>query len=541
MNEKANVSKELNAKHRKILEGLLKLPENKECADCKAKGPRWASVNLGIFICMQCSGIHRSLGVHISKVRSATLDTWLPEQVAFIQSMGNEKANSYWEAELPPNYDRVGIENFIRAKYEEKRWVPKDGIPKSPPRGQDERASVVEQRHVEKGGHGYANGPENSFEERKKVRASRIKESRRVVMSVPGPPKGPEEKTEPTTVASAEATKHTTDAASVVAPPKVDYATDLFDMLSMDDGPSENNSEAATSDDNAWAGFQSAGEASTSDPTAPAKPAKSNSQSATGIQDFFSISASETTNQVHEKPQKDVKNDIMSLFEKSNMVSPFAMHQQQLAMLAQQQSVLMAAAAKSVPGSTQLLVSNGMNIPTQQQLAMLAQQQSLLMAAAAKSVPGGTQLLSSNGTNIPTQQQLAMLAQQQSLLLAAAAKSVPGTAQQPASNGSNISTQNWPNTSYQIPGMMMPMSGQADDMQKLMQTMNMGLSNAPGNSVPHPTSSFYTLGQATPVNSIATPETNKSQSASPVSASKSSESGSEYDFSSLTQGLFTKH
>lgn len=136
MNEKASVSKELNAKHSKILEGLVKLPENRECADCRSKAPRWASVNLGIFICMQCSGIHRSLGVHISKVRSTTLDTWLPEQVAFMQSMGNEKSNSYWEAELPPNFDRSGIEKYIRAKYEEKIWVAKNATQPTPRPGE---------------------------------------------------------------------------------------------------------------------------------------------------------------------------------------------------------------------------------------------------------------------------------------------------------------------------------------------------------------------------------------------------------------------
>lgn len=62
---------------------------NDKCADCGSRKPKWASINLGIMLCIECSGIHRSLGVHISKVRSVTLDDWDVElqKVCYCDSM----------------------------------------------------------------------------------------------------------------------------------------------------------------------------------------------------------------------------------------------------------------------------------------------------------------------------------------------------------------------------------------------------------------------------------------------------------------------
>ena len=68
-------------KLRKRLERLLKKDGNDRCVDCHKRGPRWASANLGVFMCIDCSGIHRALGVHISFVRSVNLDSWTTKQV----------------------------------------------------------------------------------------------------------------------------------------------------------------------------------------------------------------------------------------------------------------------------------------------------------------------------------------------------------------------------------------------------------------------------------------------------------------------------
>ncbi|BGP32654.1 ARF GAP with effector function(s) [Rhodotorula toruloides] len=118
-------------RHQQILREELKRPENKLCADCKRNDPRWASTNLGVFVCIRCSGIHRSLGVHISRIKSIDLDTWTPEQIANVQRWGNKRANVYWEAHLKPGHIPPDhkIESFIRSKYESKRWAMEGPVP----------------------------------------------------------------------------------------------------------------------------------------------------------------------------------------------------------------------------------------------------------------------------------------------------------------------------------------------------------------------------------------------------------------------------
>ncbi|KAG0020223.1 hypothetical protein BGZ80_004584 [Entomortierella chlamydospora] len=81
---------------------------NTVCADCGAKNPDWCVINLGILVCIECSGIHRSLGTHISKVRSLNLDTtsYTKDLFEFIRSVGNNVSNEIWEANLAHSKDQ---------------------------------------------------------------------------------------------------------------------------------------------------------------------------------------------------------------------------------------------------------------------------------------------------------------------------------------------------------------------------------------------------------------------------------------------------
>ncbi|XWS51494.1 hypothetical protein CRYUN_Cryun12cG0181200 [Craigia yunnanensis] len=98
-------------KSEKPIDILRRVAGNAKCADCGAPEPDWASLNLGVLICIECSGIHRNLGVHISKVRSLTLDVkvWEPSVLALFQSLGNIYANSIWEELLHSGRTRTAM------------------------------------------------------------------------------------------------------------------------------------------------------------------------------------------------------------------------------------------------------------------------------------------------------------------------------------------------------------------------------------------------------------------------------------------------
>lgn len=97
-----------------------------------AADPDWASINLGALLCLECSGIHRAMGVHVSRVRSLTLDVWEPTLLSVMAELGNATVNATFAARVRPeaavrDTDARDVkERFIRAKYAHKEFVAQE-------------------------------------------------------------------------------------------------------------------------------------------------------------------------------------------------------------------------------------------------------------------------------------------------------------------------------------------------------------------------------------------------------------------------------
>jgi len=133
---------------KKRLKALMRMPENQVCSDCPEKRPTWASLivpppgappgteKLGSFMCLECSGSHRRLGVHITFVRSVNLDAWKEWEVRAMENGGNAKINAIFEAKLAQSgrkkltnlADGPTRERYIRDKYERRKFYDPAGF-----------------------------------------------------------------------------------------------------------------------------------------------------------------------------------------------------------------------------------------------------------------------------------------------------------------------------------------------------------------------------------------------------------------------------
>ncbi|CAJ1082463.1 arf-GAP with SH3 domain%2C ANK repeat and PH domain-containing protein 1 isoform X5 [Xyrichtys novacula] len=115
-----------------IIEDVLRMPGNEVCCDCGAADPKWLSTNLGILTCIECSGIHREMGVHISRIQSMELDKLGTSELLLAKNVGNSSFNEIMEGNLTspspkptPSSDMTVRKEFINAKYVDHKFARK--------------------------------------------------------------------------------------------------------------------------------------------------------------------------------------------------------------------------------------------------------------------------------------------------------------------------------------------------------------------------------------------------------------------------------
>ncbi|XP_044306380.1 arf-GAP with SH3 domain, ANK repeat and PH domain-containing protein 1 isoform X5 [Varanus komodoensis] len=115
-----------------IIDEIQRLPGNDVCCDCGSPDPTWLSTNLGILTCIECSGIHREMGVHISRIQSLELDKLGTSELLLAKNIGNNSFNEIMEGNLPspspkptPSSDMTARKEFITAKYVDHKFSRK--------------------------------------------------------------------------------------------------------------------------------------------------------------------------------------------------------------------------------------------------------------------------------------------------------------------------------------------------------------------------------------------------------------------------------
>ncbi|KAI9223055.1 hypothetical protein BC828DRAFT_291830 [Blastocladiella britannica] len=122
------------ANHRARVAEILATAGNVVCGDCGQSDPEWAAINLGVVLCIECSGIHRGFGTAVSKTRSLILDKWDDEIVGIMCALGNDAVNAVYLHRqagvigIEPSVDRATREAYLRKKYVAREWVDRDHV-----------------------------------------------------------------------------------------------------------------------------------------------------------------------------------------------------------------------------------------------------------------------------------------------------------------------------------------------------------------------------------------------------------------------------
>ncbi|XP_013873590.1 arf-GAP domain and FG repeat-containing protein 1a isoform X2 [Austrofundulus limnaeus] len=124
----ASAKRKQEEKHLKMLREMTSLPPNRKCFDCDQRGPTYANMTVGSFVCTSCSGILRGLNPP-HRVKSISMTTFLQQEIEFLQKHGNEVCKQIWlglyddrTSSVPDFREPQKVKEFLQDKYEKKRW-----------------------------------------------------------------------------------------------------------------------------------------------------------------------------------------------------------------------------------------------------------------------------------------------------------------------------------------------------------------------------------------------------------------------------------